>query len=64
MQVVTYMSSNGNRINVCARCKSAAEDAGTWPRDDRGAEYCQVHMGAHEGNCSFCVVGHDIEGQG
>lgn len=50
VKVVTYKSTFGATINVCAACESHRP----WPKDSRGSEYAQVERGAHLGGCDIC----------
>lgn len=51
-RIVTYQSPNGATISLTRRDVSALREAGVWPRDHRGAEYCTVSHGERWGSQS------------
>jgi hypothetical protein len=52
-QVVTWQSPNEWRISVTPKQERLADAAGVWPRDSKGAEYCQVYYGLHYGTPTY-----------
>jgi hypothetical protein len=50
-RVVSWQSPNGRVLVVCLTCARAMDARGIWFRDERGAEYCSVSRGEHEGEC-------------
>lgn len=48
-RIVTYQSPNGATIDLTRADVAALRDAGVWPRDNRGAEYCTVSHGERYG---------------
>ena len=54
MQVVTYQSPSGQTIDICRDCEQELTARASWPRDDRGQEYCSVSRGLHDGTCHVC----------
>jgi hypothetical protein len=52
-RVVTWSAPSGGTIDICTACQERLEAAGEgWPRNRSGQEYCQVHQGLHNGECS------------
>jgi hypothetical protein len=51
MRVVTYISPNGHKIDICPECAASIKE---WPKDEKGAEYCSVSHGLHRGECGIC----------
>lgn len=52
MKVITYSASNGESIDLTPAQVKKLEKAGTWPKNNRGEEYCQVSHGLHVGEPS------------
>jgi hypothetical protein len=52
-KVVTWQSPNEWRISVTPKQERLADAAGVWPRDPKGAEYCQVYYGLHYGTPTY-----------
>jgi hypothetical protein len=52
--VVTWQSPSGDRIRICPKCEERLTAEGTWPKDARGDQYCQVSRGLHWGICDTC----------
>ena len=50
-KVVTYQSSRGDTVDLCARCTAAYSRRNIWLRDPWGAEYATVSHGLHRGEC-------------
>jgi len=48
-KVITYQNDNGQTVNLTLKQIEILEDAGKWPKDSRGREYCQVSHGLHYG---------------
>lgn len=48
-RVVTWQTANGDKINISREQSDRLALAGTWPRNARGEEYCQVSHGEHYG---------------
>lgn len=46
IQVITY-SSRSESIDLTPEQIRKLESAGVWPKDQQGAEYCQVSKGLH-----------------
>ncbi len=49
MQVITWMSPSGAKIDVCRDCERRLGEH--WPKDSRGQEYSEVSHGLHSGEC-------------
>jgi hypothetical protein len=52
-KVVTYSAPSGGSINVTYKQERRLRNARTWPKNERGEEYCQVSHGLHAGEPSF-----------
>lgn len=53
-QVVTYqVAPNGDKISLTVQQIKMLEQAGKWPRNKRGEEYCSVSYGRHTGEPSM-----------
>jgi hypothetical protein len=48
-KVVTWQAPNGETINLTRQQERQLRAGGTWPRNSRGEEYCQVSHGLHIG---------------
>lgn len=53
-QVITWASpDNLGRINLTVPQERQLREAGVWPKDRRGREYCRVSHGLHTGEPTF-----------
>ncbi len=53
-QVITWDSPDSLfRIRLTVPQERALREAGVWPRDPRGYEYCRVSHGLHTGDPTF-----------
>jgi hypothetical protein len=52
-KVILWQSPNGWQISVTPKQERMADDAGVWPKDPKGAEYCEVLYGLHEGEPTY-----------
>ena len=58
MKIITYQSSNGNRVNL-TQAQIKKLKGREWPRDKKGAEYATVSHGLHDGEPTYSS--HEIE---
>lgn len=52
-KVITYQTPSGDTIDLTHDQIEKLNDAGVWPRNHRGEEYCSVSHGAHNGKPSL-----------
>lgn len=49
MKIITYIASNGQKINLTPAQIELLEAAGKWPKTSRGEEFATVSHGLHWG---------------
>lgn len=57
-QVTTWQTPSGAVIHLTPEQEAALTQAGVWPKDNRGREYCSVAHGLHEGEPTFPEKNH------
>ena len=47
LEVVTWQSPRGSKINICHDCEARLDRENSWPKDPHGGEYCSISYGRH-----------------